>query len=73
MVEDVRLAVNGAAQVDFYGRLGGVVPGTVEILDQIEQILMRPVLVGTDLKADDDGSRTAAHSAKSEDSHATSV
>lgn len=73
MVEDVRLAVNGAAQVDFYGRLGGVVPGTVEILDQIEQILMRPVLVGTGLKADDNGLRTAAHGAKSEDSHATSV
>ena len=44
MVEDVRLAINGAAQVDFYGRLGGVVPGPVEILEQIEQVLLRPFL-----------------------------
>jgi 2-oxoglutarate ferredoxin oxidoreductase subunit alpha len=44
MVEDVRLAINGAAQVDFYGRLGGVVPGPVEILEQIEQVLLRPLL-----------------------------
>ena len=46
MVEDVRLAINGSAQVDFYGRLGGVVPSPVEILDQIEQTLMRPFLPG---------------------------
>ena len=41
MVEDVRLAVNGAAQVDFYGRLGGVVPGPVEVLEKIEEALRR--------------------------------
>ena len=35
MVEDVRLAVNGATQVDFYGRLGGMVPSPIEILEQI--------------------------------------
>jgi 2-oxoglutarate ferredoxin oxidoreductase subunit alpha len=35
MVEDVRLAVNGAAEVDFYGRLGGIVPSPVEILEKI--------------------------------------
>ena len=46
MVEDVRLAVNGSAQVDFYGRLGGVVPSPTEILDQIEEALMRPFLPG---------------------------
>jgi len=46
MVEDVRLAVNGSAQVDFYGRLGGVVPSPTEILEQIEEALMRPFLPG---------------------------
>lgn len=46
MVEDVRLAVNGAAQVDFYGRLGGMVMSPVEVLDQIEELLMRPVYPG---------------------------
>jgi 2-oxoglutarate ferredoxin oxidoreductase subunit alpha len=35
MVEDVRLAVEGAARVGFYGRSGGVVPTPSEILDQI--------------------------------------
>ena len=32
MVEDVRLAVNGACGVDFYGRSGGGVPTEEEIL-----------------------------------------
>lgn len=41
MVEDVRLAVNGASTVDFYGRMGGMVPGPVEILDQAELSLAR--------------------------------
>lgn len=41
MVEDVRLAVNGTAPVDFYGRLGGIVPNPVEILEQIEELLER--------------------------------
>jgi len=35
MVEDVRLAVNGTAEVDFYGRLGGIVPSPVEILEHL--------------------------------------
>ncbi|MFA6665403.1 MAG: 3-methyl-2-oxobutanoate dehydrogenase subunit VorB [Armatimonadota bacterium] len=35
MVEDVRLSVNGAAEVDFYGRLGGIVPSPVEIMEQV--------------------------------------
>lgn len=46
MVEDVRLAVNGSAQVDFYGRLGGIVPNPIEILEQVEQTLLRPFLPG---------------------------
>lgn len=35
MVEDVRLAVNGMADVAFYGRAGGVVPTPTEILDAV--------------------------------------
>ncbi|MBQ2957848.1 MAG: 3-methyl-2-oxobutanoate dehydrogenase subunit VorB, partial [Clostridia bacterium] len=35
MVQDVRLAVNGAAQVSFFGRTGGMVPGVREIYEQI--------------------------------------
>jgi 2-oxoglutarate ferredoxin oxidoreductase subunit alpha len=38
MVEDVRLSVNGKAEVEFYGRLGGIVPSPIEILEQIERI-----------------------------------
>lgn len=38
MVEDVRLAVNGAAPVSFFGRCGGVIPTPDEVLQQIEQI-----------------------------------
>ena len=34
MVEDVRLAVNGACPVGFYGRTGGVIPGVGEIVAQ---------------------------------------
>jgi 2-oxoglutarate ferredoxin oxidoreductase subunit alpha len=41
MVEDVRLAVNGTAPVDFYGRLGGIVPSHLEILEQIEKLSER--------------------------------
>ena len=38
MVEDVRLAVNGKVEVDFYGRMGGGVPSEDEILKQIEKL-----------------------------------
>ena len=37
MVEDIRLAVNGAIDVKFYGRLGGIVPTPDEILDVIKK------------------------------------
>ena len=33
MVEDVRLAINGKIPVDFYGRMGGVIPVPEEILE----------------------------------------
>jgi pyruvate/2-oxoacid:ferredoxin oxidoreductase alpha subunit len=37
MVEDVRLALNGARPVEFYGRVGGNVPGVEELLAKIEE------------------------------------
>ena len=41
MVEDVRLAAHGRADVSFYGRTGGVLPTPEEILDQIEALAAR--------------------------------
>ncbi|MCB0744527.1 MAG: 3-methyl-2-oxobutanoate dehydrogenase subunit beta, partial [Ignavibacteriae bacterium] len=40
MVEDVRLAVNGKVPVEFYGRMGGVVPDPEEILKVLEEKLV---------------------------------
>lgn len=39
MVEDVRLAVNGKAEVEFFGRTGGIVPTPDEIIDCVESML----------------------------------
>ncbi|MEG0794921.1 MAG: 3-methyl-2-oxobutanoate dehydrogenase subunit VorB [Odoribacter sp.] len=36
MIEDVRLAVNGKVPVEFYGRMGGVVPTPEEIVDALK-------------------------------------
>lgn len=36
MVEDVRLAVNGEIPVEYYGRLGGIVPEPDEIVNALE-------------------------------------
>lgn len=36
MLQDVRLAVAGKAQVDFFGKMGGVMPMPDEILDEIK-------------------------------------
>ena len=38
MVDDVRLAVNGAKPVSFLGRTGGVIPTPAEVLHEIETI-----------------------------------
>jgi 2-oxoglutarate ferredoxin oxidoreductase subunit alpha len=38
MLEDVRLAVRGRVPVEFYGRMGGVVPFPDEILSEIQRI-----------------------------------
>jgi 2-oxoisovalerate ferredoxin oxidoreductase alpha subunit len=40
MVEDVRLHVNGRVEVEFYNRMGGVVPGTDEVITQIRNKLL---------------------------------
>ena len=37
MIEDVRLAVEGRVPVEFYGRMGGVLPLPDEVLDQIRK------------------------------------
>ena len=36
MVDDVRLAINGARPVDFYGRAGGMVPTVSEVVQRIQ-------------------------------------
>lgn len=38
MVDDVRLAVNGRAAVDFYGRTGGVLPTPEEVFAAIQNV-----------------------------------
>ncbi|MGA2821853.1 MAG: 3-methyl-2-oxobutanoate dehydrogenase subunit VorB [Anaerolineales bacterium] len=38
MLEDVRLAVNGRTPIEFYGRVGGMVPFPDEILSEIQRV-----------------------------------
>lgn len=38
MVDDVRLAVNGAKPVEFYGRTGGMIPTPAEVLGAIQKL-----------------------------------
>ncbi|SFF92747.1 2-oxoglutarate ferredoxin oxidoreductase subunit alpha [Prevotella sp. KH2C16] len=40
MVEDVRLAVNGAVRVEHFGRLGGIVPDPEEIVKALKEELV---------------------------------
>jgi len=42
MIEDVRLAVNGKVPVDFYGRVGGMVPTSRDVFEKI--VAFREVL-----------------------------
>jgi 2-oxoglutarate ferredoxin oxidoreductase subunit alpha len=39
MVQDVRLAVNGAVPVEQFGRLGGIVPEPEEIVDALKKMM----------------------------------
>jgi 2-oxoglutarate ferredoxin oxidoreductase subunit alpha len=41
MVQDVRLAVNGAIPVEQFGRLGGIVPEPEEIVDALKNKVMK--------------------------------
>ncbi len=38
MVEDVRLAANGACPVAFFGRTGGIIPGVAEIMEAVKRM-----------------------------------
>ncbi len=40
MVEDVRLAVNGKVPVEYYGRMGGIVPAPDEVLNALKNKLI---------------------------------
>jgi len=37
MIEDVKLALDGATKVEFHGRMGGIVPSPEEILEALEE------------------------------------
>ncbi|MDR1739315.1 MAG: 3-methyl-2-oxobutanoate dehydrogenase subunit VorB [Bacteroidales bacterium] len=41
MVEDVQLAVGGAFEVQYYGRVGGMVPSPEEVLEAVEKKLVK--------------------------------
>jgi 2-oxoglutarate ferredoxin oxidoreductase subunit alpha len=41
MVEDVKLAVNGKAPVEFHGRTGGMIPTPNEILTKFENFIFK--------------------------------
>ena len=48
MLEDVRLAVAGKAPVEFYGRMGGMVPFPEEILQEIRRVAQEPLSLESD-------------------------
>ena len=52
MLEDVRLAVKGRAPIEFYGRMGGVVPLPDEILHEIHRIAAGPLSVASNPRDD---------------------
>lgn len=41
MVDDVRLAVNGKVPVEFYGRMGGIVPSPDEVLHALKEKVIK--------------------------------
>ncbi len=41
MVEDVRLATCGKVPVEFYGRMGGIVPSPIEVLNALKEKLVK--------------------------------
>ena len=45
MVDDVRLAVNGRVPVEFYGRMGGIVPSPDEVLKALKEKIVTRQLI----------------------------
>jgi 2-oxoglutarate ferredoxin oxidoreductase subunit alpha len=43
MVEDVRLGVEGRVPVEFYGRMGGIIPSPDEVVHALENMIHQPV------------------------------
>jgi 2-oxoglutarate ferredoxin oxidoreductase subunit alpha len=43
MLEDVRLATGGRCPVDFFGRMGGVLPAPEELAEQLRLAESRPI------------------------------
>jgi pyruvate/2-oxoacid:ferredoxin oxidoreductase alpha subunit len=39
MVDDVRLAVNGAKPIYFYGRMGGMIPSPIEVAEELKKLV----------------------------------
>jgi 2-oxoglutarate ferredoxin oxidoreductase subunit alpha len=39
MVEDVRLGINGKVPVEFYGRMGGIIPSAEEVLHKVTEMV----------------------------------
>jgi 2-oxoglutarate ferredoxin oxidoreductase subunit alpha len=52
MLQDVRLSVQARAPVEFYGRMGGVVPFPDEILAEIQRVASSSLSVRNDPRAD---------------------
>jgi 2-oxoglutarate ferredoxin oxidoreductase subunit alpha len=52
MLEDVRLAVKGRLPIEFYGRMGGMVPLPDEILHEIHRIATGPLSVASNPRDD---------------------
>jgi 2-oxoglutarate ferredoxin oxidoreductase subunit alpha len=48
MLEDVKMAVKGRVPVEFYARLGGIVPYPDEILGEIQRLVSEPKNIGGD-------------------------
>ena len=48
MLDDVRRAVGERLPVDFYGRLGGMVPFPEEILNEIQRVAKSPIAINAD-------------------------
>jgi 2-oxoglutarate ferredoxin oxidoreductase subunit alpha len=48
MLDDVQRATQGRLPVDFFARIGGVVPFPEEILSEIRRIIREPIAAGAD-------------------------